>query len=151
MATQQLKRKAEKAHQYCDTGHFFQVLKDDIHNNMTPLYFFPFYPSTASFSCSQQIFAWLLRLFLAVLRTKNNCAPRLMEQWQLCFIWFKSASLFLLCAFYYLTNWDQRNPLIKALAFIYPLKSPQNSKHHTLMETSCDWKIHAPARALGKS
>jgi hypothetical protein len=28
-------------------------------------------------------------------------------------------------------------PPLRALAFIYPLKSSQNSKHHTLEETTC--------------
>ena len=38
-----------------------------------------------------------------------------------------------------------------ALAFIYPLKSAQNSKHHTIAETICSWQNHAPTRAWGKS
>jgi hypothetical protein len=42
----------------------------------------------------------------------------------------------------YLTNCDQQqptnNPLpIKVLAFIYPLKSSQNSKCHTMAEIIC--------------
>lgn len=36
--------------------------------------------------------------FLTILRTKNNCALRPKEQWQLCLFFFKSALLFLLCA-----------------------------------------------------
>ena len=36
-------------------------------------------------------------------------------------------------------------------AFIYPFKSPQNSKHHTLAETIFSWQNHTPARARGKS
>lgn len=34
---------------------------------------------------------------------------------------------------------------------IYPLKSSQNSKHHTITETICSWQNHACARAWGKS
>jgi hypothetical protein len=37
------------------------------------------------------------------------------------------------------------------LAFIHPLKSPQNSKHHTLAKTICCWKNHTSAGARGKS
>jgi hypothetical protein len=40
---------------------------------------------------------------------------------------------------------------LRALAFIYPLKSSQNSKHHTIEDTTCSWQNLASARALGKS
>ena len=32
-------------------------------------------------------------------------------------------------------------------AFIHPLKSPQNSKHHIIAETMCSWQNHTSARA----
>lgn len=38
-----------------------------------------------------------------------------------------------------------------ALAFLYPLESPQDSKQQTLEGTTCSWRNHAPAGAGGKS
>jgi hypothetical protein len=42
-------------------------------------------------------------------------------------------------------------PLFRALAFIYPLKRPQNSKCHTITETICSWHNHTSVRAQGKA
>ena len=44
-------------------------------------------------------YSFLDLFFLTILRTKNNCAPRLKEQWHFCLFFFKSELLFLLCAF----------------------------------------------------
>ena len=40
---------------------------------------------------------------------------------------------------------------LKALVFIYPLKSPQNSKCHTNAEAICCWQNYAPTKARSKS
>ena len=75
---------------------------------------------------------------------------------------FRISSFFFCCSFFahdYLTNSDQQQPTnnqeptlsLRALAFIHPLKSSQNSKCHTITETICSWQNHAPARAQGKS
>lgn len=70
---------------------------------------------------------------------------------------------FLLSCFFfvhdYLTNCHQQEPTptnhkptsVGALAFMYPLKSSQNFKHHTITETICSWQKHASAKAWGKS
>ena len=51
----------------------------------------------------------------------------------------------------YLTNYDESNqqpsPTPGVLAFIHPQNSPRNSKCHTITETICSWKNHAPATA----
>ena len=46
---------------------------------------------------------------------------------------------------------QQLTPPLGDLAFIYTLKSLQNSKHHTITETICSWQNHTSARARGKS
>lgn len=62
--------------------------------------------------------------------------------------------LFLLCAQLHnkpLTTTTHTHTLLKALAFIYPLKSPPNSKYHTITESIYNWQNHTPAKAQGKS
>ena len=50
-------------------------------------------------------------------------------------------------------NQTQQPPILplRALVFIYPLKSPQNYKHQTITETICSWQNDIPARAQDKS
>lgn len=67
---------------------------------MIPLYLWPLSPLADIFKSPQEIFIWLPGFFfLTILRTKNNCAPRLKEQWHFCLFFFKSELLFRLCAF----------------------------------------------------
>lgn len=49
-----------------------------------------------------------------------------------------------------LTNNQQLTLPFMALAFLDPLKSPQNCKCHAITETVCHWRNHALARAWGK-
>lgn len=48
-------------------------------------------------------------------------------------------------------NGQQLTPPLGALTFMYPLKSSQNSKHHTFTEITLGWQNHASSRAWGKS
>jgi hypothetical protein len=48
--------------------------------------------------------------------------------------------LFLLCSQLLNKLQPTNNPPLRALAFIYPLKSPQHSKYHTIAETVCSWQ-----------
>lgn len=43
------------------------------------------------------------------------------------------------------------NLTFAALQFVYPLKNPQNSKHHTITGTVCSWQNHASAGEQSKS
>lgn len=48
----------------------------------------------------------------------------------------------------YLTNHNQKTYQSPQLSgpFIHPLRSPQNSKHHSITETICHQQNHVPAR-----
>lgn len=39
-------------------------------------------------------------------------------------------------------------PAYLHLTVIYPFKSPQNSKHHTLVETTGSWQNHTPHKSM---
>jgi hypothetical protein len=49
-----------------------------------------------------------------------------------------------------LNNQQLPTTVLGTLTFMYPLKSSQNSKSHTIAEIVCSWQKHASARAQGK-
>lgn len=53
----------------------------------------------------------------------------------------------------YLTNHNQKTYQSPQLSgpFIHPLRSPQNSKHHSILETIWCWQKYSSARAWSKS
>lgn len=62
--------------------------------------------------------------------------------------------LFLLCIGLCNKPWPtatSNHPASQGSSIYRPLKSPQNSKCHTITETICSWQNHAPAPAQGKS